>query len=64
MHTTDFIQLALFLIALIALTPLLGGFMARVFSGEAHPFTKPLSWLERLIYRRDRKSTRLNSSHG
>ncbi len=41
MHTTDFIRLALFLVAFIALTPLLGGFTTRVFAGEAHLFTKP-----------------------
>ena len=51
MHAPDFIQLALYLAALVALTPLLGGFMARVFSGARHFLLKPLGWLERLIYR-------------
>lgn len=51
MNHRDFLQLALFLIALIALTPILGRYMARVFRDESHFLKKPLGWLERLIYR-------------
>ncbi len=51
MTTLDFIQIILFLTLLIALTPLLGGYMKKVFTGEKH-FMKPvLGWLETLIYR-------------
>ncbi|MDP4184735.1 MAG: potassium-transporting ATPase subunit KdpA [Bacteroidota bacterium] len=51
MTTFDLIQIALFLLALILLTPALGAFMTKVFSGEKH-FLKPvLGWLERIIYR-------------
>lgn len=51
MKPHDWLQLALFLAALVALTPLLGRFMARVFAGEPHILLRPLGWLERLIYR-------------
>jgi len=51
MQARDLLQLLLFLGALVALTPLLGGWMARIFSGEAHRLQKPLGWLERLLYR-------------
>ncbi len=51
MKPHDFLQLALYLGALVAVTPPLGRFMARVFSGEAHFLQKPLGWLERLVYR-------------
>jgi K+-transporting ATPase ATPase A chain len=51
MHSRDFGQLALFLGALVALTPILGGFLARVFAGERHFLHVPLGWLERVTYR-------------
>lgn len=51
MHTYDWIQIVVFVIALVAVTPLLGGFMARVLQGDRHLFSLPLGWLERLIYR-------------
>ena len=45
------IQLILFLVALVALAPMLGKFMAKVFMGESH-FMKPVfGWLEKLVYR-------------
>ncbi len=51
MTTLDFIQILLYLTLLIALTPLLGGYMKKVFTGEKH-FMKPVfGWLETLIYR-------------
>ena len=45
------IQLIIFMVALIALAPLLGKFMAKVFMGENH-FMKPVfGWLEKLVYK-------------
>ncbi|MDD2798193.1 MAG: potassium-transporting ATPase subunit KdpA [Bacteroidales bacterium] len=47
----DFIQIALYLLLLVALVPLLGGYMARVFEGESF-FGKPgFTALEKSIYR-------------
>ena len=51
MNTSGFVQIALYVGALIVLTPLLGGFMARVLRGERHILSVPLGWLERYIYR-------------
>ena len=45
------LQIALFLAVLIALTPLLGGYMARVFTGERVFLTPVLGPFERLFYR-------------
>ena len=50
MQANDWIQIFLYLGALIALTPLLGTFMHRVFGGERHFLSPALGWLERLIY--------------
>lgn len=50
MTITDWIQIILFTGAVVAVTPLLGGFMARVFEGERHFLSLPLGWLERGIY--------------
>ncbi len=47
----DFLQLALFVAGLIAVTPPLGRFMARVFSGEPHFLSRVLTPVERGIYR-------------
>jgi len=48
---SEAIQLILFLVLLIAVSPLLGKFMAKVFMGEKH-FMKPVfGWLEKLFYR-------------
>jgi K+-transporting ATPase ATPase A chain len=45
------IQLIIFLVALVAIAPLLGKFMAKVFMGENH-FMKPVfGWLEKSVYR-------------
>jgi potassium-transporting ATPase potassium-binding subunit len=45
------IQLILFMVALVAIAPLLGKFMAKVYMNENH-FMKPVfGWLEKLIYR-------------
>ena len=50
MHERDFIQLALYLGALILLTPLLGGFIARVLQGQRTFLSPVLGPVERLIY--------------
>ena len=49
--TYDFLQIIIFLGLLIGLTPVLGNFMYKVFSGEKHLMSAPLGWLERLIYK-------------
>ena len=45
------IQLILFLIALVALAPLLGRYMAKVFMGDNHIMKTVFGWLEKSIYR-------------
>ena len=51
MHERDFIQLALYLGALILLTPILGGFMARVFEGKRTFLSPLLGPVETVIYK-------------
>jgi K+-transporting ATPase ATPase A chain len=51
MKTLDFVQIILFLSALIALTPLLGKYMSKVFSGEKHFMLPVFGWLEKLTYK-------------
>jgi potassium-transporting ATPase potassium-binding subunit len=51
MQTSDFTQIAFFLIVLVLLAPVLGKFMARVFSGEKHFLLRIFGWAERGIYR-------------
>jgi len=51
MHANDWMQIVLYFGALIALTPVLGGYMARVYDGQPHLMSKPLGWLERLTYK-------------
>lgn len=51
MTAADFIQIALFVGALIGLSPLLGHYMAKVFKGESHFMQPVLGWAERLIYK-------------
>ncbi len=51
MKPGEVFQLVVFLAALLAMTPLLGGWMAKVFSGERQFLSPLLGWLERLIYR-------------
>jgi K+-transporting ATPase ATPase A chain len=47
----EVIQIVLFMIVLVALAPLLGKYMAKVFIGEKH-FMKPVfGWLEKIVYR-------------
>jgi potassium-transporting ATPase potassium-binding subunit len=49
--TYDFLQIIIFLGLLIGLTPVLGNFMYKVFTGKKHLMSAPLGWLERLTYR-------------
>ena len=45
------IQLIFFMVALIALSPLLGKYMAKVFMGEKHIMKPVFGWLEKSVYR-------------
>jgi len=45
------IQLIIFMILLLALSPFLGKFMAKVFMDEKHIMKPVFGWLEKLIYR-------------
>jgi potassium-transporting ATPase potassium-binding subunit len=45
------LQIALFLVVLVALTPLLGGYMASVYTGERVFLTRIVGPVERLFYR-------------
>jgi potassium-transporting ATPase potassium-binding subunit len=47
----ELIQVVLYLIALIALTPVLGRYMAKVYLNEPFRMKPVLSWLENLVYR-------------
>lgn len=47
----DAIQLIIFLLVLIAISPLIGKFMAKVFMGENHIMKPVFGWLEKMIYR-------------
>jgi K+-transporting ATPase ATPase A chain len=49
--TYDFLQIIIFLGLLIGLTPVLGNFMYKVFTGDRHLMSAPLGWLERLTYK-------------
>ena len=51
MNERDFLQLALYLVALVALTPMLGKFMARVLQGERTFLSPILGPVERGIYK-------------
>ena len=51
MTTLEVVQIVLYLALLIACTPLLGGYMAKVLNGERMLLTPVLSPLEKLIYR-------------
>ena len=45
------VQLIIFLVLLIVLSPLLGKYMAKVFMGEKHIRKPVFGWLEKLVYR-------------
>jgi len=51
MTTIGWIQIALFCAIVVALTPLLGGYMTRVFNGERTLLSPILRPVERLLYR-------------
>jgi len=51
MTTIGWIQIALFCAIVVALTPLLGGYMTRVFNGERTLLSPVLQPVERLLYR-------------
>jgi potassium-transporting ATPase potassium-binding subunit len=48
---SEAIQLIIFLVVLIAFSPLLGMYMAKVFMGEKHIMMPIFGWLERIIFR-------------
>jgi len=49
--TFDFLQIIIFVGLLIGLTPIMGNFMYKVFTGEKHLMSAPLGWFERLTYK-------------
>jgi K+-transporting ATPase ATPase A chain len=51
MTTQDFIQIILYFAFLIGLTPILGNYMYKVFTGKNHLMLPVLGWLERLTYK-------------
>lgn len=51
MNSFDVLQIVIFVLALVALTPILGAFMAKVFSGEKTFLSVALGWLEALPYK-------------
>jgi len=51
MKVTDYLQLIIFCLVLIGLTPPLGLYMARVFEGKNTFMTPALGWLEGLLYK-------------
>jgi K+-transporting ATPase ATPase A chain len=51
MTTLDFFQIILFVGLLIGLTPILGSYMNKVFSGSKHFMSPVFGWLERLTYK-------------
>jgi potassium-transporting ATPase potassium-binding subunit len=48
--TREFIQVILFFALIIGLTPILGKYMSKVFTGEKHFMQPVFGWLERLTY--------------
>ena len=51
MTTLDYFQIILFIALLIGLTPVLGKYMYKVFTGENHIMHPVFGWLEKLIYK-------------
>ena len=51
MGTNDYLQIFIYLLLLIAITPFFGGYMAKVLSGERHLLTPVLGKVEKFIYR-------------
>ena len=51
MKAQDFIQIILFFTVLIGLTPILGNYMYKVFTGKNHFMVPVFGWLENLTYK-------------
>ena len=51
MTTLDLFQIFLFIAVLIGLTPILGNFMYKVFTGQKHFMLPVFGWLEKLTYK-------------
>ena len=51
MSTQDLIQVILFFALLIGLTPILGNYMSKVFTGKKHFMLTVFGWLEKLTYK-------------
>lgn len=51
MHINNYFEFFIFVVLLIAVTRPLGGYMAKVFQGEKNVLSKPMGWLENLIYK-------------
>jgi K+-transporting ATPase ATPase A chain len=51
MTLSGFVQIILYLGILIALTPVFGRYMSKVFSGESHFMLPVLGWLEKVTYK-------------
>jgi K+-transporting ATPase ATPase A chain len=51
MNKQDIVQIVLFLFILIALTPVLGSYMYKVFTGNKHFMMPVFGWLEKLTYK-------------
>src|SRR5262245_43369263 len=51
MTFNGWIQILFFFVVILACTKPIGAFMHRVMEGEKHFLSKPLGWLERLVYR-------------
>ncbi|MEA4935621.1 MAG: potassium-transporting ATPase subunit KdpA [Paludibacter sp.] len=49
--SNDFLQIIIFLGLLIGLTPVLGNYMYKVFTGSKHLMLPVFGWLEKLIYK-------------
>lgn len=51
MKIHDWVQIFIYILSLIILTPVLGHYMAKVFENQKHILSRPLGWLERVIYK-------------
>ena len=51
MKTLDYFQIFLFISLVIGLTPVIGKFMYKVFTGEKHIMHPVFAWLEKLTYK-------------
>lgn len=51
MNAADIIQILIFVALTVGLTPVVGNYMFKVFTGEKHIMTPVLGWLERFTYR-------------